>query len=58
MFTKSGKWGVSYEPKSIPPIFQIRLGHLYITRHGDQLTVWWSHWLKVFHGEFLVRGET
>lgn len=36
--------------------WQIRLGPLWITRitSKGELTVWWSHWLKVFHGEFMT----
>jgi hypothetical protein len=42
------------EPKSKPPIFQLRAGPLWITRHGDKLTVWWGSKLQVFHGNFMV----
>ena len=42
-----------------PKIWQLRLGPLWVTKTGKDVTVWWSHWLKVFSGEVMVvRKET
>ncbi len=38
---------------------QVRLGPLWITITDDnQITVWWSHWLRILHGSFWVHRES
>lgn len=40
-------------------VLQYRIGSLWITylKKEHDLTVWWSHWLKIFGGDFMVNNR-